>query len=1029
MDIKLSDTVLSKSNRNKYLTLSLLFFLLITYNAQLLAREPNGLRKISGGNIQRVTSIITGRIVDSATKEPIIGATIRESGVSNSTISDRSGAFTLSVSGSNAAIVVSYVGYETKEINLNGQSTITIDLPQSSSSTLNNVVVVGYGRQTKRNITGSIASVDLSSQEQLPTTNILQAVRGRVAGVQFTETGRPGQGGNILIRGQRSINASNSPLIIVDGVFFNGSMADINPNDVQSMDILKDASSAAIYGSRAANGVILITTKMGKTEKPTVRVNTYYAKNDWSSKMKLYSPEAYIQRVLDFRSQNNLPSDPALITNYLSPSEVKNYTAGIFIDPWDQVSQNSTTKTVDVSVSGRSSNTSYFISGAIADERGLVFKDNSKRISTRLNLENKTTKWLTVGVSAQYVNRDLSGREASLYDAYWTSPFATIYNADGKSPKRFAVDEDQLARGPFYDAFLTENQEVYHNLFSNFYAVVNVPSIKGLSYRMNYSPNFRWQNNYNFTNQDVYLPINTTAGNKANRKDFDWLLENILTYTRKINQSHEFDVTLLYGQNHSGFDETNAIGITFPTDVYSWNNLTQAVTQTTTSYAQKVEGISSMARLNYRFKSRYLLTLTARRDGSSVFAKNNKYVFFPSASIGWILSDESFMRNQNIVNFLKLRASYGSVGNQAISPYQSLGLTTTTQYVFGDGGATSNGIFTANMGNNDLKWETTYSSNVALDFEILKGRIGGTLEYYNMTTKDLILSRSLPVMTGFTTVLVNLGETNNKGVELTLNTSNVKSKDFEWNTTIAFSTNINKIVHIYNSDINKDNKEDNDIANGWFIGKPISIFYDYVQEGVYQKGDMLPAGYREGWMKMKDLNGDNKIDATNDRTILGNGQPKYRFGVNNTFRYKGFSLAVFINAMQGWMGTFNSLATGGGLSTANFPGRAANMLDVGYWTEANPSNTRPSLNYTNPLGRNYYLSRDFVRLQDASLSYDLSKTLLDKAGMSGAKVFVSGRNLKTWTDWLGPDPESGANTQSNLYPMPRSIAVGLNVSF
>lgn len=973
---------------------------------------------------------IRGYVIDSTTNKALAGVTVLLKGTSTGDVTDNNGRFSVNArNASNPVLEFTMVGYEKRELSVDGKSDVSIALIAVASG-LGEVVVVGYGKQSKRNVTGSIAHVDLRSVGELPTTNILQAVRGRVAGVQFTESGRPGQGGSILIRGQRSINASNSPLIILDGVFFNGSLADINPNDVESMDILKDASSAAIYGSRAANGVILITTKSGKTEKPAIRFNTYYAFNDWSYKMKLLTPERYIQKLLDYRKQNNLPSDPSQVSTYLTNSEARNYNNGITVDPWDIVSQNSTTKSYDLSVSGRSNNTFYFISGAVADEKGLVYNDNSKRISTRVNLENKTTKWLTIGLSSQYVNRNLSGVEGSLQSAYWTSPYSTIYYDDGK-PKRFSVDEDQLATNPLYNALLNDNEEIYHNLFSNFYAIVNVPFLKGLSYRVNYSPNFRWEHNYSFTKQDVHLTNNNTRAGKYNREDYDWTLENIVTYARNINENHNFDLTLLYGRNHAGYESTTANGTTFPTDVYSWNNLTQAATQTITSYAQEAEGISSMARLNYRFKNRYLFTLTARKDGSSVFANANKYAFFPSASLGWVISDEKFMSKVDILNFLKLRASYGAVGNQAIQPYQSLSLTATTQYVFGDGGATSNGIYTANMGNNDLKWETTFSSNAALDFEILEGRMGGTLEYYNMTTKDLILSRSVPVMTGFTNVLVNLGETNNQGIEVTLNSTNIKSKNFEWSTNVAFSSNKNKIVHLYNSDINKDSKEDDDLSNRWFIGKPVTVFYDYIQEGIYQKADALPTGYKFGWMKMKDLNGDNKIDA-DDRSIIGNGQPKYRWSVNNSFRYKNFSLSLFINAMQGWMGEFNLASVGSvgaGQTTPNFPGRAANMLDAGWWTEENPSNTRPSLNYNNPLGRNYYLSRDFIRIQDASLSFEVPKSLLNKAKFSELKIFVSGRNLHSWTKWLGPDPENGTNTLTNLYPMPRSFAVGLNLNF
>jgi hypothetical protein len=307
-----------------------------------------------------------------------------------------------------------------------------------------------------------------------------------------------------------------------------------------------------------------------------------------------------------------------------------------------------------------------------------------------------------------------------------------------------------------------------------------------------------------------------------------------------------------------------------------------------------------MARINYRYKNRYLLTFTARRDGSSVFAENYKYATLPSAAFSWIASDESFIEKIDAINLLKLRISYGAVGNQAISPYQSLSLANTNYYVFGDGAGSSLGIYPSNISNENLKWETTYMTNIGLDFLLLNSRIGGTIELYDMSTRDLLVERSLPIMTGYTSVWTNLGEVNNRGIELTLNTVNLRTKQFEWRTDFVFSTNRNKIVHLYGSDVDGDGKEDDDLGNRWFIGRPVNIFYDYVFDGIYQKGDVLPSGYQPGFAKFRDLNGDGKVEAANDRTIVGQAEPKYRWGLTNTFSYKGFQFSAFINAMSGW---------------------------------------------------------------------------------------------------------------------------------
>jgi TonB-linked SusC/RagA family outer membrane protein len=961
---------------------------------------------------------ITGKVIDFATGEGMPGVNIVVKGTTIGVVSGVNGVYSIQIADKNSTLLFSFIGYVAQEIQVGEKLIVNVTLTPELKG-LDEVIVIGYGTQSKRVVTGSISSIDMASQINLPVTNVSQAVRGRVAGVQFTDNARPGQGGTILIRGERSITANNAPLIILDGVPFNGSLADINSNDVESMDILKDASAAAIYGSKAANGVILITTKMGKTEKPIIRFNTFFASSSWMKRVKLLSPERYIQKTLDYRLQNGLPADPAQITTYLQASEAANYTNGISLDPWDAVSQTAGANSYDLSVSAKSNSTSFYVSGAIVNEKGLIYNDNSKRISFKTNIETKVTKWLSFGIASQFSNRDLSGLEANLGTAYQTSPYANLFDPDG-TPTQYSVKEDQLVTNPLYMTWLTKNEEIYQNLFANLYTIIDVPFIKGLKFRLNFSPNYRWGHNYNFVKQDPRLPNNITTASKYNEENLDWTLENILTYNCVLNENNSFDITLLYGRNRASGISTTANGATFPSDVVTWNNLGQATTQTIASYASTQEGVSSMARLNYRFKSRYLITLTGRRDGASVFAANNKYTFFPSAAFSWIASEEKFLKGLKQLELLKLRLSYGTVGNQAISPYQSLSLTSTTKYVFGDGGSTSTGIYSSNMGNPNLKWETTYSTNIAVDFQLFKSRIGGTVEVYNLDTKDLILSRSLPLMTGYSSVLVNLGQTNNKGIELTLNTVNIRRGDFEWSSGFVFSMNKNKIVHIYNSDINGDGIEDDDLGNRWFIGQPIRVAYDYVFDGIYQVEDVLPTGYKPGWIRVKDLNTDGIFNATYDRKVIGVLQPKFRWSLNNNIVYKNFTLSVFINALQGWIGSYNRL-----ISTTSYVERPANLEDVNWWTEENRSNTRSSLNFKNPLGLSTYLDRSFIRLQDVSLSYDIPKSVLEKIRVQGLRAYISGRNLYTWTKWLGPDPESG----QGYYPTSRTVSLGLSLNF
>jgi TonB-linked SusC/RagA family outer membrane protein len=973
-----------------------------------------------------VDRTIRGKVMDE-NGEGLPGVSIVLKGTQRGTISSIDGGYELVVPDGENSLVFSFVGYLPEEISITSERAVLDISMKVDKKALDEVVVVGYGTQSRRNVTGSVSKVNMKSTEDLPNTNVTQALRGRVAGVQFTDNSRPGQNGTILIRGPRSLNGGNNPLIVVDGIFFNGSMADLNPNDIESMEVLKDASSAAIYGSRAANGVILITSKKGATEKPTIRINSFFGVSDWSYRPKLLSAERYLQKTLDNRAQSGLEADPAKVRDYLTTSEQVNYDAGVSVDPYDAISQKGRISSYDLSLSGRTQITNYFLSGSFMDEKGLIYNDNMKRVALRGNIENKINPWLSVGMNSSYIRRDLSGREASLSSAAVATPYGTWFHPDGE-PTWYIIAEDQIPYNAMRDAIFTKNEEIYNNLFANFYAFIEIPAIKGLSYRFNYSPNYRWQHTYNFVRQDKHEPhINNTSASKNNREDFDWVMENIVTYSTQINEANALDITLLYGRNHNGFESTSSSATRLSSDALGWNNLGLGEILNTSSTAQASDGVSSMFRLNYRLLNKYLFTGTVRRDGSSVFAANNKYATFPSVAVAWIASDEPFLENAKFLNSLKVRLSYGAVGNQAINPYQSLSLSGTQRYVFSDGGTSSLGVFPSNMANSNLKWETTYTANAAVDFDLFKGRLEGTLELYNMDTRDLLVQRSLPDMTGYSFVLTNLGATNNKGFEFTLNTINFKRQDFEWRTNFVFSRNKNKIVHLYNSDTNGDGKEDDDLGNKWFIGSPMNVAFDYVFDGIYQEGDEMPSGYQPGFVRLKDLNGDGRIEA-NDRQIIGQTQqPKYRWGITNTFQYKNLTLSVFVNAMQGWISHITSVDYS--VSGGNYPHRPLNMLDAGWWTAENKSQTRPSMVYPNPFGHSYYYSRDFIRIQDVSLAYDLPDALTERLKMGEVRFNLSAKNLYNFTKWIGSDPENGYTTNGSFFPTARSLTLGVNMSF
>jgi len=973
---------------------------------------------------------ITGTVTDEA-GSPLPGVNIQVEGTVMGIITDINGKYSIEKPNENVILIFSFIGYETEKVSASGKTIIDIKLVPTLLN-LDEVVVIGYGVQSRRIVTGSVTKVDMKPLANLPSTNAAQALRGRVAGLQYTDNGRPGLTGSFLIRGQRSISASNSPLVVLDGIIFGGSFNDINPGDIASMEILKDASAAAIYGSRASNGVILITSKIGITEKPTIRFNTSYGISNWSHKYKLHTPERYIQKLLEFRKQSGLAADPDKITDYLQPTEAENYTAGKTIDPWDVVSQSSSIQNYEISVSGLSGKTNYYVSANYNDEKGLIYNDNAARTSFRVNFKNQINDWLGTGINVQYAERNNSGNAASVAAACWQSPFAKVWLDEAKTDPNPIPTQEMMVGSIVFSAIKNKNEAIARNLFANFYGIVDFPFLKGLSYRINFSPNHGWyvDNDFSPIYQRLGLDNKGSARQQATH-DWAWVLENILNYNKQIGKNHNFDVTLLYGRSQ---DQSNSLigsgsDFTGSSDANGWNNLSLAKIQATRTSALKVDGISSMARLNYRFKDRYLLTLTARRDGSSVFGADHKFGTFPSAALAWIASEESFFKTIPTISLLKFRASYGSVGNQAISAYQSLTSQGQVQYVFGDGGSTSTGLYPANLANPTLGWETTTTANIAADFELWKGRIGGTIEYYNMDTKDLLLTRALPSPMGFPSMFTNIGETSNKGVEVTINTINLRKGKLEWSSNLVFSTNKNKIVHLYHSDVNNDGIEDDDLGNRWFIGQPISVAYDYRVVGVYQEGDQIPAGQHAGYLVLQDFNNDGTIDAK-DRQVLGTLQPKYRWGFSNNIKYGNFNLMVMLNAMHGWMGNNPILSLdmlAGSKGSGNYPGRT-NFIDLGWWTPENKSNTRSSLVYSNPYNHAYWQSRDFLRIQEVLLSYDLPKQILNYLKINSLTVYLSCRNLYTLTGWQNMDPESGIG-YTGAFPIPRTFTVGLNTSF
>ncbi len=986
-------------------------------------KDGKGLDEIKPNSDDQNT--ITGKVTDE-NGEPLPGVSIVIKGTTNGTVTNVDGIYTISNIPENTTLVFSFVGMITQEIEVGDQSSVNVTLAADAIG-IEEVVAIGYGTSRKKDLTGALTRINADDKSTLPNINAVQTMRGSVAGLRVTDNGKAGSDGSIIIRGYTSITANNEPLIVLDGIPMVGSkLSDISSNDIESIDILKDASSAAIYGSRATNGVILITTKRGKDSKPVLNYSGYYGFSDFARTPNLMGPDKYLQLKKDASVFLGGQATP------LNPIEEEVMNAGQAISPWDAISQDAPMMNHDLSIAGRTDRVNYYMSGSWADQKSVIMGDQFKRLTIRGNFDIKVNDWLNIGTNTGYTFKDYSGVEANIGQASQMSPFSKYQYDDGQ-PIAVAMG-DVLPGNPIFNTLWIDNYQITNNLFSNFYADIKLP-LDGLSYRLNVANNLRYNETKNFTpNYDRDGSKRTNSASQNWGKEIDFTLENILKYNKTFNSIHNFDATLMYGTESTRNTGMYGSGSLLFSDALGYYGISLGDVQTASASGTEMKAVSSMARVGYRLMDRYMLNLTIRRDGYSAFGSGNKYGNFPSLGVAWVISEESFLSDVKWLDYLKFRYSYGKNGNRAISPYSSLSLMDATnyKYVFGDGGATSVGVSPISMSNTNLGWESTLASNIGIDFNLFSGRISGAFEYYNMNTEDLLLSSQIPNMTGYSTFTTNVGSVNNKGVEITVNTVNVKTGGFEWATTLTFAKNNNKITDLM--DIDGDGIGDDDPSNRRFIGKPMFSYLDYVWDGIWQEGDdmSMDPGAKPGFVKFKDVSGpdgvpDGKIDPL-DRQILDSSLPDFTAGITNNFTYKGITLSVLFYTSQGGHASNTWINPG-----TNFYQRL-NQLDLPYWTPENPLNDRPSVGYPNPKGYGFYEDRSFIRLQDVSLSYDIPKVVLAKAKFNNLKIFVSGKNLATWTNWHGWDPEHaagydpyGAASQSG--PLMKSLVVGLNLNF
>lgn len=964
---------------------------------------------------------------------PIPGVNVLIVGTPAGTVTDMDGNFTINepTGKENLQLEFSFIGYTKKSVVIGTQTTFNIQM-EPDMNTLKEVVVVGYGTQKKKDLTGAVASANLEAFRKAPNVNIVQSLQGSIAGLNIGQVNSAGANPSIQIRGQNTFQGNRSVLIVLDGIQYNGSLASINPNDIESIEVLKDASSATVYGAQAGNGVLLITSKKGKKGKSVITYSQSYASQTPTAKLRTLNREEFVEKVRDlnydqaFLAPNYTTPNPNFditsVMDFTMVDQTTNTLKNNNFNWWDAGTNSGQIQKHELTISGASDNSNYLISAGITKQEGFIINDNFKRKNIRVNLETKPTDWLTVGVQSFAAFNDYSGAEPTLSSLLRQSPFLTPYDENGNlvlSPTQTNVLNPFLT----YDV---ENYDTQNDFYGNFYGIINFPFVKGLSYRVNYGNNYRIGENFGASK---YEAGQTGAAYKNHNRYSDYTIDNIVNYKRKFGQ-HDFDATLLYGaiERENSSTESNSTDIS--NLIMGYNSLEQGINQFASSGAWKESLNYQMGRLNYKFKDRYLLTGTVRRDGYSGFARNEKWGVFPAAAVGWIISEESFLKDNKVLNFLKLRANYGTTGNTP-GRYSSLAtFSRGRSYVFGDGGSPVFGQNANNLENPNLRWEKNTGVNFGLDFGLFSKRLSGNIEYYESTTKDLFFNVPLPYIMGITTTRTNIGELKNKGFEIQLTSENIKGENFLWTTTATLSSNRNKIVKLVGLDEDGDGREDDLVANGQFIGKSAGAIFGFAYDGLYQIGDEIPAGYSPGTQRIRDANGDGIISAA-DRIILGRTEPAYTASLLNTFSYKGLTLNVFFNSIQGgkdgYLGDVIPTNVGGVRNDNSI--RYNYFSDIDYWSPRNPTGEFPRSLVTSAQGATIYRDRSFIRLQDVSLSYSFDKKIASHLGLSDLNLFVSGKNLATWTKWKGWDPETGQGYNENGRPVMKSYSLGINITF
>ncbi len=993
---------------------------------------------------QQQTKVISGTVTDD-TQQALPGASVIVKGTTIGIITDIDGKFTLRVPEDAKILVVSFVGMIPQELPIGTKTTFSISLVQETIG-LEEVVAVGYGTVRKKDLTGSVSSVNSAKLAERSSFSAAQAMQGKAAGVVVQQqSAKPGEDAKVMIRGNRSLKATNDPLYVVDGVPLVVGLSEISQSDIESIDILKDASATAIYGSRGANGVVLITTKKGKDGRAVIDYNGYYGVQTEAKKLSLFNGPEWVEFLREaYRTTGKYPATPTYaMDTQMMPVGQENDPAGIAFkiqsaydtdgswhperlvstDWMGEVMRQGQVQNHEISVRGGTDKLKVLASATYYDEKGLLKTQDYSRYSARVNFDWDISDYVKIGGQTQFSHFDRNDGP-NVYDGVKSlSPLANIRDANGVLINR--PGNDPQLWNPVLN--LTEAIVKYRKdrFLGSYYLEAKLPF--DIKFRSNFGLDFGPyldQRFYGSRSSDRQGGKARAENGGDTRTMYTW--ENLL-YWNKVIKNHSFGATIMQSIQQEKY-ETSRISVSdLPYESQLWYNVGSAptISSVSSSYT-KWQLASFMGRINYSYKDRYLLTASARYDGASRLAEGNKWVLFPSAALAWRVSEEGFMKGSSLFSNLKLRAGYGITGNSAIDPYKTAGNLGFARYNYG---STNMMAFYQNeMPNPDLKWEKTNQYNAGIDFGIMKGRISGVIDVYLQNTSDLLMDRQLPLPSGFSSVVYNIGKTRNKGIEITINTQNIQMKNFSWSTDFIFARNKEEIVELYGG-------KNDDIGNKWFIGQPIQVYYDYKSLGIWQLGEeaeMAKYGtqFKPGMIKVADTDGDYKITAA-DQQIIGSTRPKFTASMTNYITYKNFDLNFFLNASYGNMLQFDR--------NMSFNGRY-NSLKVNYWrvTEydangvavaSNGSNEapRPNNGIENPAYRSAqnYFNASFLRLSNATLGYSLPKSILTKMRLSKLRVYTTVQNAFCITKYPGTDPESGQDFNN---PMPRTFMFGINMS-